>query len=152
MAMAAAAGFLAAEDAWPFARYPPTPPPAHPRRLRQGSFVSLCLTRNEQAESNVKTRALETHKDAAPGTTRPLSIDMLTSPVCTRPVAFSNKSTFLLVRRPLGTIVAGSTISDSLSCQRLAVGISESELESVPKTSFFVPGSGCGDRFRDGRA
>ena len=72
MAMAAAAGFLAAEDAWPFAQYPPTPPPAHPRRLRQGSFVSLCLTRNEQAERKVKTRALETHKDAAPGTTKTL--------------------------------------------------------------------------------
>jgi len=70
MAMAAAAGFLAAEDAWPFAQYPPTPRPAHPRRLRQGSFVSLCLTRNEQAESKVKTRALETRKDAAPGTTK----------------------------------------------------------------------------------
>jgi len=42
MAMAAAAGFLAAEDAWPFAPYPPTPPPAHPRRLPQGSFVPLC--------------------------------------------------------------------------------------------------------------
>ena len=27
MAMAAAAGFLAAEDGWPFAQYPPTPPP-----------------------------------------------------------------------------------------------------------------------------
>jgi len=27
LAMAAAAGFLAAEDGWPFAQYPPTPPP-----------------------------------------------------------------------------------------------------------------------------
>ncbi len=71
MAMAAAAGFLAAEDAWPFAQYPPTPPPAHPRRLRQGSFVPLCLTRNEPAESNVKTRALETHRMRQPARPRP---------------------------------------------------------------------------------
>jgi len=34
MAMAAAADFLAAEDAWPFAQYPPTAPPPHPRRPR----------------------------------------------------------------------------------------------------------------------
>ena len=27
LAMAAAAGFLAGEDGWPFAQYPPTPPP-----------------------------------------------------------------------------------------------------------------------------
>ena len=27
LAMARAAGFLAAEDGWPFAQYPPTPPP-----------------------------------------------------------------------------------------------------------------------------
>ena len=79
-------------------------------------------------------------------------MDIRTSPDCTCPVAFSNKRTFLLLRCPLGTIVDGSTISDSLSCQRLAVGISESELESAPKTPFFAPGSGCGDRFRGGGA
>jgi len=58
-----------------------------------------------------------------------------------------NKSTFLPVRCPLCTIVCGSTIGDSLS-----VDISESELESVPKTAFFVSCSGCGDHFRGGLA
>ena len=123
MAMAAAGGFLAAEDAWPFAQYPPTPRPAHPRRLRQGSFVPPCLTRTNKQKATSKPAPLKSTRMRHPARPRPLSTDTLTSPVSTRPVAFSNKSTFLLIRCPLGTIVGGSTISDSLSCQRLAVGI-----------------------------